>query len=426
LKILIFCILALVSLRLYTFHEPLERDITTYSVIANEMLNGRALYSELWDHKPPLLYYSYLVSQVLFGYNELSVFILNIGSSILSLIAIFLVTRILNGDSRFSCLVWTVLSGSLGIEGNQPNVEVFINASLLWGLYFSLSSKNFLAGISFVAASLYKQIAILFPFFILPILYLCFKKKEILLKTILLGITTWGVTFLAYGDPFFKCVFVYNSSYAGSLIDNLLKGFVSLTPAFATALLPCSIAALCGLYFSENKVRILLLGILVSAFFMFSLPGKFYPHYYQLFLPFICLAVGSAPKVLAIASLLFTVLLEAPNYILTPDDWSVKKYGEVFLRSKEMGLKLKSALPPETLLYQFGAETGLYFYSKLSPVSGVFYDYPLMYGPFKEELSKRVERDLIGEIVVINRSLSGCNHSEDLSEPGFKVYICKR
>lgn len=159
---------------------------------------------------------------------------------------------------------------------------------------------------------------------------------------------------------------------------------------------------------------------------MFSLPGKFYPHYYQFFLPFICLSVGSASKAIAIASLLFTVLIEALNYKLTPDEWSVKKFGEVFLKSKEMGLKLKKSLPPETMLYQFGAETGLYFYSKFTPASGIFYDYPLIYGPFKKELSKRVERDLIGEVVVINRALPGCSHSAELSEPGLKVYLCRK
>ena len=40
--------LLIVVARLYTYHEPLERDITSAAVIAQELLSGRSLYADMW------------------------------------------------------------------------------------------------------------------------------------------------------------------------------------------------------------------------------------------------------------------------------------------------------------------------------------------------------------------------------------------
>jgi hypothetical protein len=61
--LLVLCGL-LVLLRLHTYDEPLERDITTYAVIGHELLGGKALYTELWDHKPPAIYVTYAAAQL--------------------------------------------------------------------------------------------------------------------------------------------------------------------------------------------------------------------------------------------------------------------------------------------------------------------------------------------------------------------------
>ena len=61
------------SLRLHTYDEPLERDLTTYAVIAHEMLNGKNLYSELWDHKPPAIHVTYAAAELIAGYGRNSI-----------------------------------------------------------------------------------------------------------------------------------------------------------------------------------------------------------------------------------------------------------------------------------------------------------------------------------------------------------------
>jgi hypothetical protein len=50
--------------RLHTYDEPLDRDVATYVVIGGEMLHGRALYTDLWDNKPPALYAAFAAAQL--------------------------------------------------------------------------------------------------------------------------------------------------------------------------------------------------------------------------------------------------------------------------------------------------------------------------------------------------------------------------
>ena len=70
--LLVLCGL-LVLLRLHTYDEPLERDITTYAVIGHELLGGKALYTDLWDHKPPAIYVTYAAAELLSGYGRDSI-----------------------------------------------------------------------------------------------------------------------------------------------------------------------------------------------------------------------------------------------------------------------------------------------------------------------------------------------------------------
>ena len=62
------CLAALAAVlalaRLHTYDEPLERDLTTYAVIGHEMLGGRSLYADVWDHKPPAVHVTYSLTSM--------------------------------------------------------------------------------------------------------------------------------------------------------------------------------------------------------------------------------------------------------------------------------------------------------------------------------------------------------------------------
>ena len=83
------CILIIVA-RLHTYDEPLERDITTYAVIAHEMAQGRDLYSDLWDHKPPAVHATYLMAEMLVGYGETAICLLGVSAAIITLFGVYI------------------------------------------------------------------------------------------------------------------------------------------------------------------------------------------------------------------------------------------------------------------------------------------------------------------------------------------------
>ena len=61
-------IIALIGLmRLPVLELVPDRDVTTYAVIGRGILEGRSLYSDLWDHKPPGIHVTYAAAIGLLG-----------------------------------------------------------------------------------------------------------------------------------------------------------------------------------------------------------------------------------------------------------------------------------------------------------------------------------------------------------------------
>ena len=68
--------IAIACQRLHTIDQVPNRDVLLYSVIGHELLAGRLLYSDLWDHKPPLIYGSYAAAEKLVGYGRQQLYLL--------------------------------------------------------------------------------------------------------------------------------------------------------------------------------------------------------------------------------------------------------------------------------------------------------------------------------------------------------------
>ena len=120
-------------LRLHTYNEPLERDLTTYAVVAHELLGGRALYSDLWDHKPPAIHVTYAVGELVAGYGRDSIFFLSVTASVLIMLACYRAGSVMGGGTAgglIAATLWALVSGDLALEANQPNTEIFINVFL--------------------------------------------------------------------------------------------------------------------------------------------------------------------------------------------------------------------------------------------------------------------------------------------------------
>ncbi len=443
----------------HTYSEPLERDITTYGVIGEELLKGRALYSDLWDHKPPAIHFTFAAAEALVGEGPLAVFLLNILAALAVLAGLYQCGKNLGGRAGglWAAVTWAVVSGDLFLQANQPNVELFLNAFQTWifALWLSAGAKNpklrrwVWIGILAAAAFLYK------PFSGLEILLLggaCLllsvnsSQSRTALKqfgTVLACL--WAAWALCLGwfygkgnlDDFWNAVVNYNfyySGYQGASFWGFFRdigaqalGISTLAWLILLLILGC-VGAFLARGNKEARNPWLLWGaFLIAAELEVVSTGRFFAHYDQLLMP--PLILGAAWGVTAVsermgnkrwsclpgaALLAFLIFHEAPFYRLTPEQWADRKYadGPVFAEATQLGHELDGMLKPGETFYEWGNETELYFASHRSPPSGVFYSYPLLNNPLALELSQRAVKDLEKarpEIVVLNTAyyLSG-------------------
>lgn len=436
-------ILVIAAIRLVTYHEPLERDITTYAVIGHEMLAGRTLYRDLWDHKPPAVHVSFALAEKLVGYGPAEVYALGVLSTGLTMLAVFAAARALRGDGAgiVAAAFYTIVSGDLALQANQPNVEAFLNPLLTAAMALLLSSSEaglgrrraVLLGVLFAAASLYKPHAVVAAAigsfaFVAGGRDLGARRAALrdVAVVVAIGALTWialALWLVSEGSlaAFRDAVFTYNAAYAGSPLRNVLRGLQPkwLQSLASDELLP--LVLLAGFGLSRVRRRLTRTTIVVMAWIaathvMVAAPGKFWPHYFQLWLPLLATLAGAAltaatsrPRVVAAATLAFAAILIAaqlPAYRLSPEAWSERKYGSVFVDSRAAAHAIDALLAPGETFYQWGAETGLYFYTRRSPPSGAFFHLPLLDGPLAQSLTDRVLHDLERtrpELVVVYR-----------------------
>ena len=421
--------------RLHTYGEPLERDLTTYAVIGHEMLGGKTLYTDLWDHKPPAIYVTYAAAELIAGYGRNAIFLLNISAGFATLLACYFAGSAAGGGrlgGLVAATLWALASGDLAIEGNQPNTEVFLNALLTSGFAILMRAENrnlglraaLLIGLSFAVASLYKNIAVV-EAALLALAYFAWpaadSRKKALVNVVIIaviGALAWGLVFTYFaaqgqGKAFTEAVFTYNAYYSGSIWQNL--GHTVTWPRVSAdvlvALFPLAILSLAGtilgLIFGPRRPWIFLLTFAIATHIAVLLPGRFFPHYYQLWLPPLAIGGGWSVSFLkrilpaAFSRLVYIVagttcgillMLELSYYSLPAEIWSVKKYGRIFL--ERVARQIDHLLPSTSTFYEWGDESGFYFTSGHRPSSGVFLAEPTLAGPLAEKLSRRLIDDL--------------------------------
>jgi hypothetical protein len=440
LAILALAGLLIVLERCHTYSEPLERDITTYAVIGEELLRGRVLYSNLWDHKPPAIHLTYALAEALAGEGPLAVFLLNVLTALATLAGIYQAGKILGGRAGglWAAVIWAVVSGDLYLQANQPNEEAFLNVFQTWifMLLLSASPKTLeprrwvLIGILTAVASFYKPFTLLEA--ALTVVYFFLNWAPIYRSTVLrqfavayscfvvswAGLLGWFYLKGSLGD-FWDAVFTYNLYYQGyhdfSIWDFIRDisgqalGFSTLGWLFLLFALGCGGAYLGGRN-KEGKGPWLLWGtFLIAAELEILSTGRFFAHYDQLLLP--PLILGAAGGIILLgerigrkrwkclpgaALLAFLIFHEASFYRLTAGEWADRKYsdGPVFAQATQLGYELDGMLKPGETFYEWGNETELYFAARRPPPSGIFYSYPLLNNPLAGELSQRVVGDL--------------------------------
>ena len=316
------CCAVILAQRLYTYHEPLERDLTTYAVVGNELLHGKLLYSDAWDHKPPAIHAAYAVAIAVAGYGAGAVFLLNVSMAVATLLGVYAAASQAGAwrtGGLWAAAFWTIISADLALQANQPNTEVFINACVVWAFAAILRLGRppmkmafvIVPGLLFALATLFK------PVVVGSAVALCLTYSALTARgkrtrasinvAVMAGVVVaaWAAVagwFAITGrfDSFRDAVFTYNSFYAGSVADNLRRAFHSHN-LFHKALLPIGIPLGCLIAIGFIRFRrvdpffwALLIAFLIAANVQVALPGAFLPHYYQLMLPPLTIGAGVA------------------------------------------------------------------------------------------------------------------------------------
>ncbi len=440
------------SLRLRTFDEPLEFDLTLYATVGHEMLLGRKLYSEIWDQKPPAIHTTYMLAEAAFGYGPRAVYALNVTAAVWTLLAVFAAGCAFPPgrlSGLWAALFWTLVSDNITLQANQPNTEVFMNAFTATAFALWLRARRgpgvvrvVIAGLCVALATMYKQV-IVAPALLWAAVDVALppegtSRVRRLLAAVGLVLVVAGawVALAAYfsadgrWSDFYDTVVLYNRNYAGDgPIRNLIFAFRPyrfLGPFVEAAPLTCLLVAAgatTALLMRDAPARpwALWTAYAAGAWVAVHAPGKGFPHYFQLLLPPLAIAAGASvgqlratfsayatpfrpwlgavarvgPLALAVVAALQLAYGSYHSYRHPAHEWARRKYGFFFHDVEALGRKIGELLKPDETLFVFGdVRPGLYWFSQRRPAAGVLFNDPLLGGPIQERMIERTLKQL--------------------------------
>jgi hypothetical protein len=448
--------------RLRTYHEPLERDITSYAVVADKLLEGHHLYTQMWDIKPPATFVTYALALRVVPDRVLAIYLLGVAAAVAAMLGAYQAGCALVGGGRaaglWSAALWSLSCGDLSVQGNQPNAEAFMNVCLVWCAAAALRAVDrplrawqiLFWGAVAGWGTLYKQVLIA-PLALVAVAAAACRvgrasqrqaSRDMLLASAALT-SVWGLTFGYFACQgrlrnFCLACFVSSRHYAGSITENLL-GILTEGGAAWMALLepfwPLVALSLVGAWTSIAARRLqtwsVWLAWLVGTAIAWAMPGKLFGHYHQLWLPVLSVGAGAGvvqvadlgtpltsrawrfvAQTLGIAALLLLGVQRTMQLALAPDQWSRSKYGpaaELFIQSRDDAGFINGLLEPAESFYNWGSETGLYFYANRPPPTAVLFHRQLLGGPAARRLTRQTLAELEAaspELVVMSNRLS--------------------
>lgn len=325
--ILLIISLVFFFLRLPSLFEPYwYGDEGIYQTIGIALRDGKILYREIWDNKPPLLYIVY----ALFSADQFSIRFLSLIFGISSIIAFFLLlsslfSSFLKENAKKSqklqfiiTFIFSILFAIPLLEGNIANSENFmmlpilIAGLLIFKVMQKMHSKNFqfsifnsqlfIAGFLLSFAFLFKTVAIFdFSAFFLFIFFIMYKNIKSFIPFIksfiplflgfFIPIFATSIFFLIKGafSDFFQAAFFQNVGYVGYGNSFIIpQGFLilKLVILFCVSLI---------LFINREKFPKAL--IFITLWFSFSVfnaffSGRPYTHYMLVLLPSFLIFLG--------------------------------------------------------------------------------------------------------------------------------------
>jgi Dolichyl-phosphate-mannose-protein mannosyltransferase len=440
------CFLWIVFIRLHTASEPLERDVSTQILMGRVLADGGKMYVDTIEFKPPGMFVIWQVIHKLVGTSPRVVVWVNIVVTTLTMLGVYVAASLKpwgRVSGLWAAVFLALISGDMLLQANQPSNEVFMNLFMVWGIAMWLRADSAQKSQWYFAAAglLLGLVTLIKPALLTVILMVlawllaeginpaALKRRAWAMIWVLLPMAAlWSLMILYFiwqgrGTELYNCLVRYGVFYASngkqtipnahsSIWMNLLRGLgTELVPTYLDFLTPLMLLTIFGiangLRGRQRPQALTLAGCLLGTFFAVSIPGKFYPHYYQLYLP--VLAVGAGWGVVTVAGALqrrivgpmigvltLVILLchLIPDCVKSGKTWSRLKYGEYFIEFERCGHAVNQLLKPDECFYVWGVDPSVYYYSDRRPASGIFWADRLLYGPSKTWATQKVIADL--------------------------------
>jgi 4-amino-4-deoxy-L-arabinose transferase-like glycosyltransferase len=438
--ILVFSLL----LRWNSFTMPFERDEGFYAYSAWLLKHGGTLYKDLFEHKPPLIIYTYWVGELI---NEDALWPPRLLAMLFALATTFLVGIIAAkefGKSIGFISMWLLppLLVAPYFTGQAANTEVFMLLPLTGTLalyVFGREKKSlrywFLAGVTTTLAMFYKPIClgiilIIFCLWIHELWRQTQSSKEVCRRVFvsLLGVLTTSFLIMlpiivsGAWEKFVESAIIYYVDYLqqpGFGVGNffpLMRRFLSYN---FVLLIP-----LAGFFVETTKRKLFYLVLFIIGIIQVAVSPM--GHYYLLVMPFLAIiaAVGLVNlslkfrkiplALLTIAMLIVQVLPIASQFGMTPVGLSVWIYGKVepFTEAVIVGQKLAAITKENDKVFVAGNEAEILFYAKRKSVTRFVNTYALNIPSrkrldFQVEAASELKNNLPAAIVISQRSGSG-------------------
>ncbi len=334
---LLVALVLLLALRIPNFFEPYwYGDEGIYLTIGNAIRNGEKLYTDIVDHKTPIIYYLAAVP------TQLSFRFLTVGWMIVSTIAFYNLAKKLFKNRVSIGLATTsfaFLTSVPWFEGNIPNGELFVMGFVLVGAWImsdtkifkeflenkkpSLKIKNplrlYIAGFLFGLAILTKVPGLFDVAAWLAVFWFALtNKSEMFIKSrsqwlkslkniflhlfiVLLGVVTPILLSIAYfvaigsGQDYLQFGLLYNFHYASNwslpFSNPFLVQLFTLQGKILVAALIYFVLTIKTKWFKPHQQ-------IIFGWFILSLVGALlsnrpYPHYFQQLVPALTLLIGN-------------------------------------------------------------------------------------------------------------------------------------
>ena len=131
------CLLWIVFYIPFIRFQILHIDEAVYLIIAKKILKGAVPYLDVWDHKPPMVFWLYAFILKIFGTgNFIPINIVTLLFNLVSTILIFKITKLLTNRTiaGITALIYPILSNVLLFrDAINPNTEIYMTPFFLYG-----------------------------------------------------------------------------------------------------------------------------------------------------------------------------------------------------------------------------------------------------------------------------------------------------